>query len=157
MCSALSTRGAPLHAYVPSKAAVVHITACLAAEWSRSGVRVNAVSPDFVGTPLILVNIQSGKPDLRLLVGGGGRRWVDWWSPRKSGEWLLSCCRTRLQRSPVSTCWSTEGKGCNPAAYPMKRMARPEEIAAMAVFLCGAAGGYVSGAIFDIKVGTHFH
>jgi NAD(P)-dependent dehydrogenase (short-subunit alcohol dehydrogenase family) len=41
--------------------------------------------------------------------------------------------------------------------YPMKRMAIPEEIGATALFLCSAAGGYASGAIFDINGGTHFH
>ena len=35
----------PLHAYGPSKAAVVNLTRNLAAEWGRSGVRVNSVSP----------------------------------------------------------------------------------------------------------------
>jgi NAD(P)-dependent dehydrogenase (short-subunit alcohol dehydrogenase family) len=35
----------PYHAYGPSKAAVVSITAGLAGQWGRSGVRVNSVSP----------------------------------------------------------------------------------------------------------------
>lgn len=68
--SVTATRTAPLHAYAPSKAAVVHLAACLAAEWGRAGVRVNAVSPGFVATPPILANIQNGRRDLRLLVGG---------------------------------------------------------------------------------------
>ncbi len=68
--SVTASRTAPLHAYAPSKAAVVHMAACLAAEWGRAGVRVNAVSPGYVATPPILANIKSGKRDLRLLVGG---------------------------------------------------------------------------------------
>ncbi len=68
--SVTATRSAPLHAYAPSKAAVVHMAACLAAEWGRAGVRVNAVSPGYVATPPILANIESGKRDLRLIVGG---------------------------------------------------------------------------------------
>ncbi len=68
--SVTATRSAPLHAYAPSKAAVVHMASCLAAEWGRSGIRVNAVSPGFVGTPPVLANIQNGKRDRRLLVEG---------------------------------------------------------------------------------------
>lgn len=35
----------PTHAYGPSKAAVLNITRNLAAQWGRSGVRVNSISP----------------------------------------------------------------------------------------------------------------
>ena len=38
------------HAYGPSKAAVMNMTENLAAEWGRSGVRVNSVSPGFTKT-----------------------------------------------------------------------------------------------------------
>jgi NAD(P)-dependent dehydrogenase (short-subunit alcohol dehydrogenase family) len=48
--SITALRSAPLPAYAPSKAAVVHMTQCLAAEWARSGVRINAVSPGYVAT-----------------------------------------------------------------------------------------------------------
>ena len=68
--SVTATRTAPLHAYAPSKAAVVHMASCLAAEWGRSGVRVNAVSPGYVATPPVLANIESGQRDPRLLVEG---------------------------------------------------------------------------------------
>ncbi len=37
--------GQPLHAYGPSKAAVVNLTRSLAGQWGRSGIRVNSVSP----------------------------------------------------------------------------------------------------------------
>jgi NAD(P)-dependent dehydrogenase (short-subunit alcohol dehydrogenase family) len=69
--SVTATRSAPLHAYAPTKAAVVHIAACLAADWGRSGVRVNAVSPGYVKTPPpVMRNIERGMRDPRLLIEG---------------------------------------------------------------------------------------
>ena len=38
--------------YNASKAAVHHLTRSLAAEWGRRGVRVNAVAPTYINTPL---------------------------------------------------------------------------------------------------------
>ncbi|SDR03304.1 NAD(P)-dependent dehydrogenase, short-chain alcohol dehydrogenase family [Curtobacterium sp. UNCCL20] len=37
-------------AYCTSKAAVIHLTKCLAVEWGQYGIRVNAVAPTFVET-----------------------------------------------------------------------------------------------------------
>ncbi|MFC4167606.1 SDR family NAD(P)-dependent oxidoreductase [Teichococcus aestuarii] len=65
--SVTASRTAPLHAYAPAKAAVVHMAACLAAEWGRSGVRVNAVSPGYVATPPLRAAIERGLRDPRLL------------------------------------------------------------------------------------------
>ncbi|GJD53236.1 4-formylbenzenesulfonate dehydrogenase TsaC1/TsaC2 [Methylobacterium crusticola] len=65
--SVTASRTAPLHAYAPSKAAVVHMAACLAAEWGRSGVRVNAVSPGYVATPPLRAAMERGQRDPRLL------------------------------------------------------------------------------------------
>lgn len=65
--SVTAWRTAPLHAYAPTKAATVHLAACLAAEWGRSGVRVNAVSPGYVATPPLQAAIDAGKRDARLL------------------------------------------------------------------------------------------
>ncbi|TDR89867.1 SDR family NAD(P)-dependent oxidoreductase [Enterovirga rhinocerotis] len=53
----------PLHAYGPSKAAVVSITECLAAEWGPVGVRVNAVSPGYTLTPAVQGAIERGQRD----------------------------------------------------------------------------------------------
>ena len=65
--SVSASRSVPLHAYAPAKAAVVHMAACLAAEWGRSGVRVNALSPGFVATPPLVAAIEGGLRDPRLL------------------------------------------------------------------------------------------
>ena len=51
----------PLHAYSPSKAAVVSMTQCLAAEWGLSGVRVNAVSPGYTLTPALQQAVDRGE------------------------------------------------------------------------------------------------
>lgn len=68
--SITASRTAPLHAYAPAKAAVVHMAACLATEWGRSGVRVNAVSPGYVSTPPLLAKIEEGLRDRSLLTEG---------------------------------------------------------------------------------------
>lgn len=51
VASIAGMRSAPLHAYAPAKAGLIAQTECLAAEWGRSGVRVNCVSPGFTRTP----------------------------------------------------------------------------------------------------------
>ena len=53
IASIAGMRAMPLHAYSPSKAAVISITQNLAVEWGRSGVRVNAVCPGFTDTPMV--------------------------------------------------------------------------------------------------------
>ena len=37
--------------YCMTKAAIVHLTKCLAVEWGRHGITVNAVAPTFISTP----------------------------------------------------------------------------------------------------------
>lgn len=69
IASIAGMRSTPLHAYGPVKAAVIAITECLAAEWGRSGVRVNAVSPGFTMTPVIRQAIDLGLRDPDLLAG----------------------------------------------------------------------------------------
>jgi NAD(P)-dependent dehydrogenase (short-subunit alcohol dehydrogenase family) len=39
--------------YSPGKAAVNHLSRTLASEWARQGVRVNAVAPGYIDTPLL--------------------------------------------------------------------------------------------------------
>lgn len=67
VASITAHRSVPLHAYAPAKAAVVAITECLAAEWGRSGVRVNAVSPGYTLTPALQAAIDAGQRDPAVL------------------------------------------------------------------------------------------
>jgi NAD(P)-dependent dehydrogenase (short-subunit alcohol dehydrogenase family) len=53
----------PLHAYGPTKAAVISITECLAAEWGPAGIRINAVSPGYTLTPAVQAAIDRGQRD----------------------------------------------------------------------------------------------
>ncbi|MFO1144580.1 MAG: SDR family oxidoreductase [Amaricoccus sp.] len=43
-------------AYNTSKAAVHHLTRCMGAEWGKHGVRVNAVAPTYIETPMTMDN-----------------------------------------------------------------------------------------------------
>ncbi len=67
IASIAGMRSMPLHAYAPAKAAVIGITEALAAEWGRSGVRVNAVAPGFVLTPALQAAVDAGQRDLTRL------------------------------------------------------------------------------------------
>lgn len=50
-------------AYNASKAGVIHLIKSMAAEWGEYGIRVNAISPGFMTTPL------TARPDLAQLQG----------------------------------------------------------------------------------------
>ncbi len=67
IASIAGMRSMPLHAYAPAKAAVISITACLAAEWGPAGIRVNAVSPGYTRTPALQAAIDKGERDVSLL------------------------------------------------------------------------------------------
>jgi NAD(P)-dependent dehydrogenase (short-subunit alcohol dehydrogenase family) len=57
----------PLHAYAPSKKAVISITENLAVEWGPANVRVNAVSPGYTTTPPLRAAIERGQRDAEAL------------------------------------------------------------------------------------------
>ena len=67
IASVAGMRSAPLHAYSPAKAGLISLTECLAAEWGRAQVRVNAVSPGFVLTAGVSRGIAEGVMSDRLM------------------------------------------------------------------------------------------
>jgi len=64
--------------YNASKAAVHHLTGSLAAEWADRNVRVNAVAPTYIDTPLNRFGIEE-RPEL-------GRYWIEHTPMKRLGE-----------------------------------------------------------------------
>lgn len=52
------------HAYGPAKAAIAQLARTLTCEWAASNVRVNAIAPTYIATPMIDRLVADGKLDL---------------------------------------------------------------------------------------------
>lgn len=51
------------NAYGPAKAAVAMLTRNLACEWGAAGIRVNALAPGYIRTPMVAALIEGGRVD----------------------------------------------------------------------------------------------
>ena len=95
------------NAYTASKHGVAGVTKSLASEWGQYGVRVNAVSPGYVATPMVKNLIANGRVDEKA-----------------------------IQRRT-----------------PMGRLATPEEIGNVMMFLASPLASYVNGTVIPIDGG----
>jgi NAD(P)-dependent dehydrogenase (short-subunit alcohol dehydrogenase family) len=93
----------PQCSYNASKAGVIQLTKSLAVEWALKNVRVNSISPGYIGTDLTL-----NSPDLKPLIA----------------QWNIMA--------------------------PLRRLGKPEELQAIAVYLAGDSSGFTTGSDFVI-------
>lgn len=94
--------------YDISKASVVAATKVAALEYGKHGIRVNAIAPGAIATPLILNGKQLKNPP--------------------PDPWIKS--------------------------LPIARYGRPEDVAALATFLCSDEADYITGSIYNIDGGA---
>lgn len=99
-------------AYCASKGAIHNMTRALALDHARDGIRINAVCPGEVDTPMLR---------------GAGRA------------------------APVSDEYLAEMAD---RVVPMGRLAQPEEIGRVVVFLASAAASYMAGAMVAVDAGV---
>lgn len=83
---------------------------------------------------------------------GGLHAFVRWLARRAAPHNVLV---NAIAPGPVATAMTAD-KEYHPENFPLGRMAKPEEMAAMAVFLLGAGAGYVAGAIMDVNGAVHY-
>lgn len=90
IASVAGMSSAPVHGYGPAKAAVISLTATLAAEWGPCNVRVNSISPGFNRTPALEAGMASGALSEDRMVGATAlQRLVEPLEVGRAAAWLV--------------------------------------------------------------------
>lgn len=76
MSGLIVNRPQPQADYNAAKAAVIHLTRSLACEWAEAGVRVNSVSPGYIGTEMTKKGMATQ---------GWGETWLDMTPMKRMG------------------------------------------------------------------------
>jgi len=112
-------------AYAAAKGGVIQLTRTTAAEYAAAGIRVNAICPGVIRTPMV---------------------------DRELKAMRLSAMMPGAFRSPASRWWADASIRFPPLRslvlrmmQPLGRSGRPEEAAEAAVWLCSDASSYVTG------------
>ena len=132
IASVAGMRAMPLHAYAPAKAAVIAITEALAAEWGRSGVRVNAVAPGFTRTPALQAAADAGQRDLaRIAAASAMGRLVDPDEIARAVAFLASDDASAITgvTLPVDAGWLVAGSWAAYGGVPPSRTNTPMDFA----------------------------
>lgn len=114
-----------LSAYAAAKGGVIQLTRTAAVEYATSGVRVNAICPGAIMTPMIDRSMST--TDIHALMPSSTRR-------PAVRRFINSILRTQPARKVLLG-----------MLQPMGRPGLPEEVAAAAVWLCSDAAGFVTG------------
>ena len=107
MAGLVADTAEPAAHYNASKAGVIALTMQMAAEWASHGIRVNAVCPGVIDTPML-----------------------------------------RLMDDPE------RGRAYLEMSVPLRRLGRPEEVAALVAFLASDEASYITGAAVPIDGGA---
>jgi NAD(P)-dependent dehydrogenase (short-subunit alcohol dehydrogenase family) len=127
----VAERGYP--AYAAAKAGVIQLTRTAAVEYAGAGIRVNAVCPGVIQTPMIERALN--KMNFHGMVPGAPRvPLVSWFS-----EQLMENVPAKKMMLKLMA--------------PLGRAGRPEEIAEAAAFLCSDRAAYMTGQMMIIDGG----
>jgi len=127
----VAERGYP--AYAAAKGGVIQLTRTAAIEYAATGIRVNAVCPGVIRTPMLRRALRNMRASA--MTYGGSR------SP--FARWLTDAVMGIL---PVK-------KAMVKFMQPVGRPGEPEEIAAAVLYLCSEGAGFVTGQALVIDGG----
>jgi NAD(P)-dependent dehydrogenase (short-subunit alcohol dehydrogenase family) len=106
--------GVPYSTYYATKAAMIHLTRTTAVQYAPKHIRVNAVLPGLMKTPMVEKTAGLTAEYARAMLSRCGRfvmlnaRWVTWAMLRTLRMLACILLRTSLNTSPASNWSSTE-------------------------------------------------